>query len=347
MFETLCDILKLYHIRPFQIEKAGGTAGLTWRVESETGTFFVRVRGVRTASISRVQFDQGLRQHLHDRGFCAYPPIENSHGDRFVIHQGKTYEIYPWIKGQPYDHQLVEEARTPAALTLARLHDLAATYDADCESLVPQFNHLPVPIASRPRLDDPAAVLEVLEWILHEHADASNRDAIQRARDRVAWLHDAYATHHARLPRGVIHGDYNCFNLLFEADGSVAGVFDFDWAWRDVRLRDLADLIFFFGTDREDVFDNRSIWSLTACPRFTFDAMTRIVQTYQKACPLTRDEQQALPLAMLARWAACRAEGMPKVEPERRAEFLLQDFVEPFRWYDEHGERFVQAIARA
>ena len=345
MSESVRYILGLYHILPHRIKIAGGTAGHTWRVESDSGTYFVRVRGLRTASIPRAHFDHGLRQHLHDKGFCAFPPIENTQGDRFVIHEGKTYEVYPWINGQDYGHDLIEKVRTPVAQTLARFHDIAATYEADCERLVPQFAHFPVPIEFRPRLDDPAAFLDVIDWMLNEHGDAHTLAAMQRTREYVAWLHDAYSHLYAQLPRAVIHGDYNCFNLLFEPDGGVAGVFDFDWAWRDVRLRDVAELVFFFGTAREAMLDNRSIWSLTACPRFELKSMTNIVKDYHDAAPLTAEEQQALPLAILARWVSCRTEGLIKVEQDRRSEFLLHDFDEPFRWYDEQADSFVQALA--
>lgn len=338
-------IFTFYQIRPRKIETGGGTAGHTWRVESDSGTYFVRVRGLRTASMSRIHFDHGLRQHLHSKGFCAFPPIVNSQGDRFVVRQGKTYEVYPWINGLNYNHNLITKARIPAAQALAKFHGHAATYRAECENLIPQFAHFPSPIKSRPRLDDPAAVLDVIDWMLNAHAHA--HAAIQHARTRVTWLQDAYNRHYAQLPRTVIHGDYNCFNLLFTPDGEVAGVFDFDWAWRDVRLRDVADLVLFFGTRRETGMDTKSIWSLTTCPHLELNSMTKIAMDYHIASPLTIEERQALPLAILARWVSCRAEGLIKVEPSRRSDFFLHDFEKPFRWYDKNADHFVRTLLKA
>ena len=61
----LTAVLSQYEIGSIRsLQSAGGTAGKTWKVETETGAFFLRLRGVRTSSEARLAFDHGLRDHL-------------------------------------------------------------------------------------------------------------------------------------------------------------------------------------------------------------------------------------------------------------------------------------------
>ena len=338
-------LLPLYGLSPRAARPAGGTAGATWRVATDRGDVFVRRRGSRTSSPERAAYDHGLRRYLAENGFPATPPAAARDGRACVAMDDGVYEVYPWVEGLPISAALQPLARVPVAETLAWFHEVADSYDAPCEPLVPQFTHFDAPIAPRPRFDDPAAFLDVIEHMLSAYATPANRDAVLRARDRTRWFEETYdADLYGALPRCVIHGDYNRYNLLFAEDGSVVGVFDYDWAWRDVRARDVAELVLFYGTVRTQAPDTGSIWSLTTAPRFERASMLEALRAYAARSPLTDAERRAVPLAMLARWVSMRTEGIMKVAPERRAEFLLQDFEAPFVWYEAEGEAFVKEV---
>jgi homoserine kinase type II len=317
---TLQKVFAAFDIQPRRVMAAGGTAGRTWRVETAAGPCFMRCRGTRTASEARVAFDHAVRKHLAQRGYPTAAPAAYARVD------GRAYELYPWIDGQGYSRAIAEPARTSAARALARLHDLTADLQAECESHVPQFTHFDPPIAARPRFDDPAAFLDVIDRFGH-----------RGARDRVEWFAKTYDELYARLPHGVIHGDYNSANLLFDDKGEVAGVFDYDWAWRDTRVRDIGDGMLFFGATRDSELDGGDIWSLTACPTLDTDAMRGFVDAYEQISPLSDDERRAVPLGMLGRWIAIRLEGIVKVPDQRKVEFMLMDFDRPFEWYERVG----------
>ena len=339
------SVLEAYGIEANGIESAGGTAGKAWHVNSTRGHYFVRRRGVRTSGSQRVRYDHGLRQHLGDQDFPAFPPISNRIGDRFLIHEDLTYEVYPWVEGRPYALDLSDKARGPAARILARLHQISASYSAPCEPVVSQFSAFPVEFEPRPRMDDPVAFLEVIDWVLDAYGTPRNQAAIRKARDRVRWLSEVYDSDYRDLTWGVIHGDFNCSNLLFHADGEVAGVFDYDWARREVRLRDIAELIFFFGAQRSASCNYHDIWFLTECPTLDINSIKDVLRCYHLKSPLMPAEQRALPWAILARWVSCRTEGLIKVPEDRRVEFLLQDFDRPFQWLDPLRSAFEDVFA--
>ena len=336
--ELLGRIVSAWGLNLDRVDRAGGTAGQTWRVRSGRNDFFVRRRGARTAGPQRIAFDHGLRRHLADWGFCATPPLTNSDGLTWLEIDSQVYEVYPWVTGSGISAETAELVRAPAARTLAHLHQIASSYTAPCELLVPRFGHFEAGLEPRCRFDDPAAVLEVIDHVAETYCTGASQGPLARAAERVRWLAEAYGPAlYGDLPRHVIHGDYNCHNLLFDSRGRPVGVFDFDWAWRDVRIRDVADAVFFFGTGRDWAGAAADIWRLTACPRFDLETMREVVSAYEEISPLSAAEREALPLAVLARWACIRCEGVMKVPPSLRAEFLLMAFERPFEWFDSEG----------
>jgi Ser/Thr protein kinase RdoA (MazF antagonist) len=342
--ECLRHVLHAYGLSIEEISDGGGTAGRAWRVRASGGGYFVRLRGARTSAPERVAFDHGLRKHLAAQGYCTVAPLETRDGKTWVESEDGVYEAYPLVAGEPFSLEVLPKVRATTATALARFHDLAATYDGVCEALVPQFTSYPEPIPPRNRFDHPDAHREAVEFLVEAYATPSNRDDLLRARDHALEVGERYAAMYSGLRRGVTHGDYNCFNLLFAPSGEVVGLFDFDWAWREARLLDVAQGTFFFGTERRGDPDAASIWSLTRCPEFRLDTMLEFLRAYHACSPLTEAECRALPTCMLARWISWRMEGVMKVPEERRAEFFLYGFFEPFAWCDGEGEALTEGV---
>ena len=331
-------LLERHGLTATHIQPDGGTAGRTWRVQTDRGVMFVRQRGVRTATPQRIAFDHGLRLHLAEHGLPVFPPMADDQGQRVCMIDGGAYELYPFVKGLGYSTDLAERVREPAGRLLARFHAAASDYTGSCESTVPAFSNLPMPIEESSRFDDPRVFLDVIDYVLSTELDGQQRRDVLAARKRVAWLAKAYsADAHRSLPRGVIHADYICFNMLYDDAGEVVALLDFDWAWRDVRIRDVAEGMFFFGARREGELDGSSIWSLTRCPRFDEADMRAFLSAYEAITPLTVAERRHLGLAMLAIWVLYRTEGMMKVPLEDRPRYLLSEFHRPFEWFDKVG----------
>lgn len=335
-----------YGWRPGPTAAGGGTAGRTWLVETGEERCFVRQRGLRTSTEQRVRFDHGFRAHLRERGFPTAAPLTTLAGKTWIEHEAGWFEAYPYVEGRPYSLSLPARVRETAARALAELHRLGADYPGQCEELVPQFGSYPVPISMRPWFDAAEAQLEAMDYAARTWATPETVKLFDRALERIRATGDAYDPSREALPRCAIHGDYNCFNLLFWDDGDVAGVFDFDWAWKEVRLMDIATGVFFFGTSRAGALDSSSIWSLTDCPVFSVETTAAFVGAYEACTPLSKEEREALPDAILSRWISWRLEGAVKVPPDRRAEFVLHRFFEPFDWWDRNRLEFLSTLLR-
>ncbi|MCP4640661.1 MAG: phosphotransferase [bacterium] len=337
-------VLEAYGLSPRSVAPAGGTAGGTWRADTDEGAVFVRMRGPRTSSRQRIAFDHGFRRHLAAEGYATVAPMTTRTGTTCVDDDGGVFEAYPFVPGALLGGKQSDAARCAAATSLARLHQLGASYEAVCEDTVPQFSSYPCGIPSRMRFDAPDAQSEALDYHLQLTSDETERQELERAREAMVQAGRAYAASYAELPRAVVHGDYNCYNLLFDERDAVVGVFDFDWAWREARLFDIATGVFFFGTRRSTDADSGSIWSLTQCPEFDPDGMMAFLVAYHELEPLTQVECEALPHAILARWCSWRLEGAMKVAAERQAAFVLYDFFKPFEWVRSENDALLRRL---
>jgi Ser/Thr protein kinase RdoA (MazF antagonist) len=256
-----------------------------------------------------------------------------------------VFEVYPWVDGVAHHPSIQDAARRPAAIELAQLHRLASSYLVKCEPMLPQFRHYPAPIPEASRFDNPGVLLQAVRFVSDNFASPHTRADTRRACETVQEWAEKFAPIHARLPLSIIHGDYNACNLLFTPPGGVQGVFDFDWAWRDSRVRDVAQGAFFFGARRSQALSGGDIWSLTSCPTLGLPQMMDFVAAYQSVYPLSQEEREALPHALLGCWIAWRTEGVMKVAEERRAEFMLADFFTPFQWVRKNRSSWLRGLA--
>ncbi len=330
-------MLARYDLQPAEVLPAGGTAGGTWKVTVPPACYFVRRRGRRTATEERTRFDLGLRHFLAERGFPTESPVRSASGHDHVRLGGEVYEVYRWVDGELLQPRRRAGVRGAVATLLARFHALAATYPGRCERVVPQFALHAWPGPGSAHFDDPAVQAQVLG---HVRAGERDRVAIQRldrALGLVRWLASSYGPILAGLPLHTIHGDFTSANVLFAPSGKILGLFDFDWAWRDTRIRDVADGALFFGAEWPVGLDPSDIWSLTSCPRLDTGQMAEFIEAYSRQVPLSRAERRAVPFAILARWVSMRLENAPKVPLHRRTEFILKEFTAPFEWHEAEG----------
>jgi Ser/Thr protein kinase RdoA (MazF antagonist) len=168
---------------------------------------------------------------------------------------------------------------------------------------------------------------------------------VERCLARTEVLKQDYAGGaYEQLTGWVIHGDYTPANLVYNPDGEVAGIFDFDWAMPGPRCLDVADGLYFFASEPREI-DSASIWSLTEAARFSLDSCTAFLEAYQEVAPLTHGEIDAIPLAFTGQWLSIRLEGMAKVPAGDRFRFFSRGIEEPMLWLDAHWSRLRERIS--
>jgi Ser/Thr protein kinase RdoA (MazF antagonist) len=321
----------------YQVTETGGTAGKTWKVSTSRGDYFLRLRGVRTSSEARLQFDHGLREHLVAHGVPTATAIRTMRGEQWLSRQGPVYELYPFVVGRPFcshhEYEIVNAARA-----LARYHQVAARYESPSTDREPiaQYTTLGFSDEVSDRMDDPHLQAVQLRAIRRKVTRTDDRRVVDWAVARVEKLQQAYAGEvYERLDGWVIHGDYTPANLLFSERGEVSGIFDLDWALPGARCRDVADGLYFFATRPREI-DSGDIWSLTDAAEFDAERCRAFLRAYHETAPLTTHEIEAIPLAFAGRWLSIRLEGMAKLREHERFRFFSRDVARPLLWLDTH-----------
>jgi len=313
---------------------ADGTAGANVVIACARGKFLVRRRAKEHADPADVAFEHALLARLGEAGLPVARPLEAGGGGTWVIldapadppRMSDLFEVLPWIEGGPFEPGNVAQLCDLGG-QLAAFHRVTAAMDEHRE---------------KPREDDPARLLQNVD-ALTDGLDTGGRepllDAIRRTLRTLAG--ELYECVYGKLPQAIIHGDLHPGNVKF-VGRRLVGFFDFDWANRQERVRDVCDALAFFASEREPLRAD-DIWSLTAA--FAPDACLsrRFLEAYESVWPLTDAERRAFAPVTVARWCQARIRGMRKVVPQERLTFLDRgDFLDML----ERLRHFAETITR-
>jgi Ser/Thr protein kinase RdoA (MazF antagonist) len=309
------------------LREAPGTASPAVIVVARRGQYFLKQRSPRYSDPARLSYDHSLLRHLAQAGLPVVPALKTWGGSRWVREEGSVYEIYPWVIGEAFDPASREQLRAAAEL-LARLHQAAEGFLPRARKEVPR---LFAPQDRRPEIAEARALLA--EGVspgerspeeagrLLDRLEAEAQGVLERLPDERYWA----------LPAALVHGDYHPANVKFRG-AEVVGLFDWDWACKQARLKDVADGLLFFACPRERPLAG-DLASLTQPPRYDADRIRLFLEAYQAHLPLTAEEQACLPDLLRERWLYVRLDAMRrKVEREEKLGFLLEGVEGPLEW---------------
>lgn len=191
------------------------TAGIentNYFVDIERGRFVLTL--YERLPSEELPFYLNLMAHLARSGVEVPAPAPDRTGALFSVLNGRPAGLVARIDGAPLT-QPTEAACAEVGGALARLHLAAARY--------------------RPRLTNRRGPA----W--WRQAARAVRPFIDDAQDELLQHEVKFQTGFGKgtLPKGAIHGDLFCDNVLF-ADGRVAGIIDFGFAATDFFAYDLA-----------------------------------------------------------------------------------------------------------
>jgi Ser/Thr protein kinase RdoA (MazF antagonist) len=151
-------------------------------------------------------------------------PLQAVDKNYFVGHKGYQVQLTPYIQAQPFSFDSSQMLSSGA--TLKKFHKALKNY-----------NEISNPTASiYPSTD-------ILRTGLHRLRDLEKKIPLET----ISHIHHLYEkiiipweNISKRLPQTVIHGDWNERNMLFNSNGNVECIFDFDYIQRKERLFDVA-----------------------------------------------------------------------------------------------------------
>ena len=239
---------------------ASGIENTNYFVTTDKGRYVLTL--YERLPTEELPFYLNLMAHLAKAGVEVPAPEPDRTGAFFSLLNGKPASLVTRIDGLPIDVPTTQHCAEVGA-ALARLHVASMSYRAR---------------------------------LTNRRGPAWWRQAARAVKpfltpDQVALLESElkYQTGFGRgkLPKGAIHGDLFCDNVLFH-DGCVAGIIDFGFAATDFYAYDLAITV--------------NDWCVDDAAGHTVDAerAEALVTAYDATRPLTPDERTAWPALLRA-----------------------------------------------
>lgn len=256
--------LALFGMREPRVGKPAQTAfehprAHVWWVEAEGRRYFLK-RYHAWLSPQMIAYEHSVLRYLAEYGQTVAVPVLAEAGEAVAPSGGALWGLYPALPGQALSPQDWMWRAPKAAESLALLHT-ALEQCAPAGIVHPEWDAWTLD-----RLD---ALLE--QW---PYVSEVGGGLVLAARDHL--MHHYFSGPHAELPRAVVHGDFAPSNLLWRGD-QLAGLLDFEQAHRDTALVDFAAGL---GSRHPPL-------------------LRAVVATYTRVRPLSPQERQALPEALL------------------------------------------------
>jgi homoserine kinase type II len=224
-----------------------------------------------------VLWELALLRHLGRHGFPTIAPLTRGDGAPHGAFGGLPAVLYPYVEGHDGCAPALDPRRAMAetAATIARLHSLT-------RDLV-----LPHP-RERSGSDSRRLVDRFLRFV-RQRGIAPGEHALAALAEDTARQREAFgrrlAAREVDLPRGIVHHDAHCRNVLFRS-GQLVALIDFDDACPSFLAADLAVLL--------------GSWALVGGPDgdgLPLDPgrAAHVLRAYEGVRPLTRAERELLP----------------------------------------------------
>ena len=229
-------------------------------LKTDAGEYLLKRRAPSAYDREKAAFTHGIQVHLANRGFPLPRLVTTRSQERTMLRLSEhTYEVFQYVRGDPYDASL--EATADAGRTLGSFHGLLKGYASNytpprgtyhaSRSVMESFARL------RAALEAHAAAAGPPAGDALERMSPLDRDPQRLTAHLVAKYREAVAACEGlgikRWPDQVIHADWHGGNMLFRAQRVVA-VIDYDTARFAPRVVDAANgaLQFSMGGDGPD-----------------------------------------------------------------------------------------------
>lgn len=198
-------------------------------------------------------FYLNLMAHLSKEGVPCPRPIENRNGELLGELNGKPAALVSFLPGKDLAHPQPGHCAQVGRM-LADMHLAGGTYRFQMENpRGPKWWR--------------AAMPEIMPFLPADEAHLLREEVRFQSRHR--W---------SDLPRGVVHADLFCDNVLFERD-RISGVIDFYFACTDVLLYDVAITV--------------NDWCVEKDGRLDPVRTAALLDAYRERRPFTGDERSA------------------------------------------------------
>jgi Ser/Thr protein kinase RdoA (MazF antagonist) len=321
--EEISRVLSFYPVGSLKkvTPAVGGVMNENWFVDTDTGKYFLRRRNL-FFTFDSIDFELQLIEYISELGFPTPRLIHTSEGGLYVPLEGRTWELYEYISGEPFRADNLAQTKSAARL-LARFHMAAAGY------------HVKVDIVSSRKIDlgTVAGMINQFEEQVKEELKTSTLGTL--IKPGITGLIDAQVevVLSGIQPLSgslltIIHGDFQPSNVIFRGDDAVA-LIDFGNAALSYRSYDVARAILGFSTLRPDYSSQSDL-----DPWLDMNRAKAFFRAYQADMPISDAEIQAMPALIRGTFIFGISYYMKIEEDLMKKAALLVNAISFIRWLD-------------
>jgi homoserine kinase type II len=258
---------------------SGGTNNLIWRAETADGQVYVLRLARDVSDVPHMRYEGAILQALSEKDlpFLLPLPIKANSGDIIVSFEQEAgtpsvASLHPLLPGRlpdRNDHRIASNAGTALALLDSALASQPEISVPGASQRLPMVGEL---ANCHPLVPDPLVAIERLPV---------NSEQRKQIHTFLVSVMESVEDLYARLPRQLLHRDYDPDNILVQ-DQQVTAVLDFEFAATDIRVLDLCVALNWWPLDQ---MGTGKEWDLID----TFGT------AYTARFPLSKEELRAIP----------------------------------------------------
>jgi Ser/Thr protein kinase RdoA (MazF antagonist) len=222
--------------------------------------------------INQLKNNLTLIEALNDQGIPVAKVIKTVNGLDYVIDNNEYYFLSEKINGE-HITDIYDGNHKDLSLMIGKVIANLHMAFRECQNKIPCY--------------DNDFYCEIVGWVSQTFQEKNITLVSQEILNNcISELKELYP----KLPRQLIHRDIHMENLLFE-NNILTGYIDFDLSQINARIFDLCYMTLSFLIDNVNNEEKSLKW---------FEILHYIVKGYNSIIPLTADEQNAIPIMMIA-----------------------------------------------
>ncbi len=201
----------------------GGLFNVNLKIMTTSGRFVIRVMS-GLADEAHIRYTERLISVLREAGVPALAPLNDRSGRSYSIWNGRIVQVAPFVDGISFNrtpHQAESSGRMLRKMHDALVHEKAGP--------LPRWSNYP----SKSILEEGMNLLRTFD----DGINQADKSRVYRLYDRVM---ERWNGAERILPQTIIHGDWHPWNQLYDNNGDICCVMDFDFMQRAERIHDAA-----------------------------------------------------------------------------------------------------------
>jgi Ser/Thr protein kinase RdoA (MazF antagonist) len=222
--ELLCkeydlgDLVKIH-------EDLGGLYNVNLKIESTKGSYVIRIAS-GLANTQHIEFTSKVISILQEEKIPVLAPIKNEQGKFYSKYKDRFVQVTPYINAHPF--KPTNKHAHSSGRMLRKIHETLIAVES---GPLPEWSNYP----SEEVLNEGLTLLKEICTIPDYQLSR-----VERLHERVSRN---WNQHNQNLPTTIIHGDWHMWNSLYDTDGEIVVVMDFDFIQHAERLHDIAYML--------------------------------------------------------------------------------------------------------